>query len=170
VRVRLLPTRTDQACHAASTDEAEVVSMTNRNTTAARIEQAVAYGRSYEWMETHLGATNQQILNAYARIEAAHRNDEHAYFGDGTTVQSTPVSDPDRGASVRELAAKGLLDREIGARLGMSRYTVRDVRKHFGIPPGKDQVESWSASIRADGRARKRGITSEVPRPGSAVA
>lgn len=59
-------------------------------------------------------------------------------------------AEPPTVARVRELAAKGLGDAQIGAQLGMERGGVQKLRKRYGIP-GRRPGRPGSSPARRDG-------------------
>jgi hypothetical protein len=143
-----------------------------------RIEQAIAFGRSWDWMNQHLGATDRDIDAAMRRLDAAVADDEptylaaaraadpvdedeakvRAYMAGELTGQGLGTVDPNRVEAVRRLAADGLTDLEIAALLGSSREAVQKTRQRRGIPGGsvgRLRGASWAALTRAEPRARR---------------
>lgn len=59
-------------------------------------------------------------------------------------------------ARVRELAAAGLTDRLIAARIGVSREAVRRMRYRHGIPPGRTVRGRHTAAPDPDARGGGR--------------
>jgi hypothetical protein len=47
-------------------------------TLVTRVEQAIAFGRSFDWISEHLGATDRQIDKALANLDEAALHDDHA--------------------------------------------------------------------------------------------
>lgn len=129
-----------------------------------RIEMAVAYGRSDDWILTHLPCTRRDITRAENRIDAAHRGDNAAYLNRGNDpLDHSLVTDIMTGRAtiavgagrqrpaelveaVRRLAAQGMTDPDIGTRINRCPDAVRRLRKQCGIQPGQPKYQGRWAS------------------------
>jgi hypothetical protein len=123
-----------------------------RDSQRIHIEQAIAFGRSVDWMTQHLGATDTDIDQAIRHMDAAVSEDNAVELIDRGVIFSTVT---------------GKLVSPHGTRAAYHRH------KAYGETPCElciAAVRDYDRRRKAEERARKRGITSEVPRPGSAVA
>lgn len=129
-----------------------------------KLEQAIALGRSDEWILAHHPCTPRDITRAENRIDAAHRGDNAAYIGRKTDkLDDSLVTDIMTGRAtiavgagrhrpaelveaVRRLAAQGMTDPDIGARINRCPDAVRRLRKECGIQPGQPKYQGRWAS------------------------
>ena len=56
--------------------------------------------------------------------------------------RTRPRDDPRIRQQIRDHAARGATDREIGARLGLTKEAVRRIRNQMGVPSGKSVREA----------------------------
>lgn len=121
-----------------------------------RIEQAVAWGRSDEWITDRLRCTVADVREAERRIDAAHhgfsaRDDDEdevrGHRGEADPVMVEGILDgrirvrpgspsPELIEAVRVLAGRGLTDVQIGQRIGRKRDAVTMLRRRNQIPAG----------------------------------
>lgn len=133
-----------------------------RTTQRDRVEQAIAAGRTLDWIVDQLQVEASYVDGVLRRMNAAVRSkDRDEEQGVGITFPPAPPeviaelidaigrpvrrSDPVRVAAVRRFVTAGCTDREIGAMLDCSTSAVQNLRRRNDIPSGREYRDTHQA-------------------------
>jgi hypothetical protein len=155
-----------------------------------RVEQAVAFGRSLDWIVTHLHVEPSFVDEVLRRMDAPARSteDEQAPWLTfppaepdvlaellDAIVPSHPRADQNRIQTVRGYVEAGWTDRRIADRLGTTPSAISNLRARNGIPSARPREPVEPAHVKlvreyASVGCTDREIGAVIGRKSAAVA